>query len=92
MTFDKTTYREKISEIVTQAVESRMDWNAYYSGDSPEYVEDIMDVFDTAITQALESVRFVENPEGAHDESDAACDWMAEQLNQKIDAILKGEQ
>lgn len=58
---DKQTIEEiekKVREIVTGAVESQMDWESFYKGDSPEAVEEIMDLISTIRQEAVEE--FVE--------------------------------
>ena len=43
--------KEKIIKIVTESVESQMDWDAYYSGEDEESVEEIMEIISKSIKE-----------------------------------------
>ena len=48
-------WEKEVARIVQEAVEEQMDWEAYYSGESPEHVEEIVEIVEQVIAQALAS-------------------------------------
>lgn len=53
---------QRITNIVREAVESQMDWEAYYKWENPDVIEEIMELFQQELHTAIEEERkrFVE--------------------------------